>query len=268
MRSEEIRERAGIRYLVFANLQDERLTHGFTLRTGGASLAPYNSLNLGLHVGDDPQAVLKNRHLLAAALQYEEQKVTVGQQVHGTMIREVSEQNTGCGHATLIDALPDTDGLICSQPDIVLMAHAADCTLLFFYDPQRCCIGLAHAGWRGAVCGMGPRMVDAMLKQGCSVDHLRVALAPSIGPCCYKVGESVIHKVENHLRSSVLKEVMGDTYFDLPKYQALQLQEAGIRSEHLTKSAYCTNCHPDLFYSYRAAGGHTGRMAGVISMKW
>jgi YfiH family protein len=265
---EEIYQAGSVRYLQFHHLQSAGLLHGFTLRQGGVSRPPYASLNMGLHVGDDEQAVRANRRLAAEALGYPAASVVVGEQVHGTLIAHATPELAGRGHASMTDALPGTDGLICTDPGVVLMAHAADCTILFFFDPVKRCIGLAHAGWRGAVAGMGPLMVEALLKLGCRPQNIRAALAPTIGPCCYQVGENVIEQVPQEWRAQVIHRAAAAYYFDLPELQRLQLQAAGIKAENLIKSDFCTACRPDLFYSYRAAGGQTGRMAGLISMKW
>jgi len=258
----------GLSYLVFANLEQAQVLHGFSLRHGGVSLPPYDSLNLGLHVGDEEEKVLENRRRFARALGYRAELVTVGQQVHGISIARVTGREAGRGHAAHAAALPDTDGLITTAEDVVLMAHAADCTLLFFYDPDLPCIGLAHAGWRGAVAGMGPAMVRAMCEAGCRLERILVALAPAIGPCCYRVGENVAAAVPAHLRPQVVRRKADGLYFDLPGFHALQLAAAGIRRDNLVQSAYCTQCRQDLFYSYRGAAGQTGRMAGVITLKW
>jgi polyphenol oxidase len=266
MHNEEIRSAGDIRYLSFNNLNTESLLHGFSLRQGGVSEPPYNTLNLGDHVGDDPLAVQENRKRLAAALGYRPQDVTVGEQVHGIKIMTVTAGERGRGHFTAGDSLPATDGLLTTEAGIVLMAHAADCTLLFFYDPKRQCIGLAHAGWRGAVAGMSAAMVEAMMAEGCSRENIRVALSPTIGPCCYRVGDNVVEAVEPCFHSEVFIKKSDGIYFDLPGLQKLQLIRAGILAKHLSASRYCTRCHADKFFSYRAFGGHTGRMAGVIAM--
>jgi len=266
--AERIVAAGGIRFLQFTALADEGLVHGFSLRQGGVSLPPYEELNLGLHVGDDPGFVRENRNRLAAALGYVPENVVTCRQVHGTVIRRVGVKQRSLGHLNYADALPGTDGLITLEPHVVLMAHAADCTLLFFYDPEAHCIGLAHAGWRGAVAGMGSRMVEAMCQCGCRRENLRVVLSPSIGPCCYQVGSEVVEAVPGRFRQQVLQQAGNSFYLDLPGLQVLDLLEAGIKESNLFRSSYCTHCRTDLFYSYRAAGGLTGRMAGIISMKW
>ncbi|NLZ38661.1 MAG: peptidoglycan editing factor PgeF [Firmicutes bacterium] len=268
MRKEEIRSAGALDYLVFTNLLAPEIVHAFTLRSGGVSFPPYEQLNMGLHVSDRPEAVLENRRRLAAALGYEAAAVVVGEQVHGTKIVQVTSALAGAGHRSLEDAIPTADGLICAEPGIVLMAHAADCTLLYFYDPLERIIGLAHAGWRGAVAQMGPLMIDAFVRLGSRSENIRAALSPSIGPCCYQVGAQVIEKIPAHLQQAVVGRKEGYYYFDLPEFHRLLLLEAGLCAENIVKSSYCTACHTDLFYSYRMSGGRTGRMAGIISMKW
>jgi YfiH family protein len=266
MRSEEIREAGGVRWLAFASLGQAGLMHGFSLRTGGVSPAPCDTLNLGFHVEDDPCNVLENRGRLGRALGYNPEDVTSGEQVHKTHIIVVNKSMRGLGHRSYEDALPETDGLVCLEPGIVLMAHSADCTLLFFHDPVKRCIGLAHAGWRGAVAGMGPAMVEVMAALGCLRENIRVAISPTVGSCCYRVGENVAEQVPAHLRQKVMSIRDGGFFMDLPGLQRLQLGDEGIGDENITQSGYCTNCRDDLFFSYRASVGKTGRMAGVISL--
>ena len=266
MHDEEIREANGLHFLHFRNLSFDGLMHGFTFRTGGTSTPPYDTLNLGTHVGDHPQAVGENRRKLAAALGYAPENVVSGEQVHGTKIRHVSVPHKARGHLVPEDALPETDGLICTQPDIVLMAHAADCAILFFYDPQVKCIGLAHAGWRGTVAGMGPAMIRAMTELGCAPENIRVAVSPTIGHCCYQVGSNVINEIPDDYHQDVLLQKEDAMFLNIPGLHVIQLKNAGVQSKHIVQSQYCTCCHHELFFSYRASGGTTGRMAGVISL--
>ena len=266
MRKEEIRESGGVRYLVFQNLIESGALHGFSLRFGGVSAPPYDTLNLGLHVGDDLTNVWENRKRLAGALGYAAEHVTVGQQIHGTAIARVTPALVGRGQQSAHDAIAATDGLICTEAGVVLMAHAADCTILYFHDPVAQCIGLAHAGWRGAVAQMGPKMVEAMVQLGCLRENIRVALAPTIGPCCYRVGDNVVEQIPVKLQEKILARKNDGLYLDLSGLQRLQLLAAGVADDLLIKSDICTNCSGDLYFSYRASGGQTGRMAGVISL--
>jgi hypothetical protein len=267
MEKETIISRQGIAFLSYCNLTDESILHGFSLRQGGQSRAPYDTLNLGLHVADAQNTVLENRRCFAEAVGYAPEAVVTGQQIHGHRVAVVSEQMKGRGHLQAAAAVPGTDGLITAEPGIVLMAHSADCTVLFFYDPVVRCIGLAHAGWRGAVAGMGPAMVDAMAAQGCLRENIRVALSPTIGPCCYRVGVELTESVPQKYLRTLNRRNNGEIFFNLPALQQLSLIEAGVIKDNIITSRYCTHCHTDLFFSHRAAGGVTGRMAGVISLQ-
>lgn len=266
MPEEIIRTYGGISCLVFQNLLESGIKHGLTLRRGGVSREPYHSLNLGLHVGDDTNAVLENRLRLAAALGYEADLVTVGRQVHGTQVAVVTPDLAGRGHKLAEEAINDADGLITAVPGVTLMAHSADCTLLFFHDPKARVVGLAHAGWRGAAANMAAQMVEAMAGAGCLRENLQVALGPSLQPCCCRVGENVVEAIPPKMRRYTVLERDGGLYFDLPGMQRLQLLEAGICAGNLAQSKFCTRCRDDIFFSHRASGGKTGRMAGVISL--
>jgi hypothetical protein len=266
MDHEQIRQQQGVYFLTVAEFFDRKVRQGFSLRVGGTSHPPYDSLNLGYHVGDDIRAVRENRKRLAAALNYRPEEAVAGEQVHGNAIMKVSREQRGRGHLSATDSLPATDGLVCEERDVVLMAYAADCTILFFYDPVECCIGLAHAGWRGTVSGIGPAMIRVMLSQGSRAKDIKVAFSPAIGPCCYRVGEEVSGQVQPGWRDRVMIVRKEGLFLDLPGLQRLQLLEAGITENNICKSRYCTSCHTDKFFSYRASGGVTGRMAGVISL--
>jgi len=266
MPGEMIHARQGLSVLKFDHFLADGVPHGFSLRSGGVSATPYDSLNLGLHVGDDRPAVLENRKRLADAFNLTPGSLTIGQQVHGASVLWVTKEQAGSGWDSDADAIPGTDGLITGEPGVVLMAHAADCTLLFFYHAEKQYVGLAHAGWRGAVAGIGTGLVDKLARAGCRRETIRVALSPTIGTCCFRVGREVLERVPEKHRRQSLKKRGQDYYFDLPGFQRLQLLESGITENNLLVSKYCTSCHSDKFFSYRAAAGRTGRMAGFIAL--
>lgn len=266
MAAEMIREYHGLPVLKFSHFLADGVPHGFSLRSGGVSAPPFDSLNLGFHVGDDRMAVQENRRRLAAAQNLSILKLAVGQQVHGACIVRVTQEQATCGWESDADAIPGTDGLITGDPGVALMAHAADCTLLFFYHAAKKYVGLVHAGWRGAVAGIGTGLVEKLARQGCRRETIRVALSPSIGPCCYRVGPEVVERVPAKYHRDILTKRKQECYFDLPGFHKLQLLEAGITGDNLFVSEYCTRCHSDKFFSYRAAGGRTGRMAGFIAL--
>lgn len=162
-------------------------------RLGGVSVGPYYSLNVGLHVGDKDTAVIKNRALLCEAVGVELRSLVAGEQVHGTNISIVTACHAGKGAIRWSDSIPRTDGLITNVPELPLFMVVADCAVVSFFDPKRKVIALAHGSWRGTVGRIVQKTVSKMVETfGCDLRDILVGIGPSIGPCCYEVGEDVI----------------------------------------------------------------------------
>ena len=264
--SEFLNNSGGVSFISFGGVFREIL-HGFSLRSGGVSEKPFHTLNLGYHVSDDVEAVSNNRQKIASILNYDPGRVVTGRQVHGSNVVTVTASESGRGAFGDESSLPETDGLVSLQPEVVLMAHSADCAILFFYDPVNKSIGLAHGGWRGTVKGITNNIIDTMVNNGSLLNNIHVALSPTIGPCCYKVGAEFAEIIPIRWRRDVIIQRDGISFMDLPGLQRLLLLDAGITEANITKSCYCTCCHTDMFFSYRAEGYKTGRMAGIISLK-
>jgi len=142
-----VQNKGYISFLTFSIFQGLPLKAAVSCRKGGVSRPPFTSLNMGLHVGDRVEDVLENRKRYCRALGLDEGLLINCRQVHGTHIEEVSEEDRGRGAFSLDTAIPDTDGLITSSPDVPLTMNYADCTPLFFYDPVRKVCALSHGGW-------------------------------------------------------------------------------------------------------------------------
>ncbi|WP_310550247.1 peptidoglycan editing factor PgeF [Paenibacillus glufosinatiresistens] len=256
------------------------LAAGFTGRSGGAGEAPYDSLNAALHVGDDPQTVLRNREILARSLGFEPEDWTCGEQVHGAAVAVVSAPDRGRGSRDRTSAFQDTDGLLTDVPGVLLTSFYADCVPLFFWDPERRAVGLAHAGWKGTVAGIAAVMVKRMQEEyGSRPGDLRAAIGPSIGACCYEVDEAVMDRARPVLAELEAQTETADPMFipsaDRPGRTMLNLKEcnrrimikAGILPTRIECTSWCTSCRPDLFFSYRKENGTTGRMTSFIGLK-
>lgn len=247
------------------------LVAGFTTRQGGSSQSPYDTLNLGLHVGDQPAHVLSNREQLARQLQFPFAGWTCAEQVHGTLVMPVTADKRGAGREQLEDALPAADGLYTAEQDTLLTSFYADCVPLFFLDPANRVIGLAHAGWKGTVGRISEKMVKALQQQYSSKpEELLVAIGPSIGGCCYEVDDRVIQHVRDASRNwqESVEPMPNDKYLlDLKTLNEHILLESGVLSKHISKSGWCTSCRTDLFFSHRREGGKTGRMASFIGWR-
>ena len=261
-----------LRILFFENLsRHKEIRHFVSTRRGGFSGHPYDSLNLGYHVGDDPEKVLGNRKRLAATIGIPLNRFTIARQVHSGNVSIISEELRGRGCATHKDAINATDAMVTNVPDICLIILVADCVPMLFFDPSKKVIGVAHAGWQGTLKFVALNTARAMEKAfGSSPRDIMVGIGPSIGPCCYEVGPEVISQVEKVFhtkREYIVKESRdGHAYFDLRKANLKQLLHAGIRRSNIEMAKLCTCHNTDLFFSYRHQRGDTGRFGAGIAL--
>jgi YfiH family protein len=249
----------GIRLYRSAILPTEGFVHGFPERTGGVSTGPRSSLNLGFRWGDDKAAVDENRRLLAAHVGYDPSQLQVTKHVHGTAVWTVGAP------------LPDPaefDGLVCDHPGPVLGAFAADCIPMLFADPVARVCGACHAGWRGTVAGVARNVVGRMVERGARAADIRVALGPSIGPCCFEVGPEVVAEFRQTLGDLPGLVVAGPVkdHVDLRVATRAILEAAGVRPEHIDDRPPCTRCEADRFFSYRRDGVAGGVHMGFIGL--
>ncbi|MDQ0192566.1 peptidoglycan editing factor PgeF [Paenibacillus wynnii] len=256
------------------------ITAGFTSRQGGAGKAPYESLNCAFHVGDDPQDVISNRRTLAESLGFQLKDWTCGEQTHGVNIAVVDHKDRGRGSRDRTSAFSDTDGLITNVPGVMLTSFYADCVPLYFYDPVRAAVGLAHAGWKGTVAEIAAVMVRKMSEAyGSCAEDILASIGPSIGDCCYEVNDQVmkhVHLLEDSsggkapFSGSVYRQsgANGDkSMLNLKELNQRIMIKAGILPTHIECTTWCTSCNPDLFFSYRKENGVTGRMTSWIGIK-
>jgi len=278
------RHRDGIDYLVLEVLEKTGLVrHGFSGRKGGISKSNYASLNLGLHVGDDPKAVLQNRQQFAKILGVSSEKIVVPAQVHSDQIEVVGQQHQGLGAQDLDSAIPGADALVTQEPGLSLCTYYADCVPIFILDPIRPAIGLAHAGWKGTALKIAVKTLQRMKGAfDTNPGDCLVGIGPSIGPCCYEVDVPVLHKFiaaypgEKIFSGKVTREIAENQIWLNPKERVkLNLWEAnrqallevGVKPEHIWTAGLCTRCHLDSFFSYRGVNGKsTGRMGAIISL--
>lgn len=247
------------------------VAHAFTTRLGGVSPVPYDSLNLGFHVGDDPRCVQINRQLACGALGIDAGRLVAGRQVHGDRVMTVGAAEAGRGARSEEDALPEVDALVTAVPNVPLSGYYADCVPLFFLDPVRRVAALAHAGWKGTVLCIGAKTVRHMERyHGSRPGDILAAVGPSIGPCCYEVDAPVMEAVNKCLPNAhglARPGRPGRWWLDLPEVNRRILLETGVRWENITMAGYCTACRSDFFFSYRRQKGRAGRMASLIMLQ-
>jgi YfiH family protein len=246
----------------------------FTTRRGGLSTGSYASLNLGLHVGDEKEAVLANRKKLAELISRPLTQFTASSQVHGKRIAIVGQDNMGSGAFELEKAIADCDGMLTDQ-SAVLFALFADCVPIWLYDPVKRAGGVIHAGWRGTTSGIVPGAIETMERHfGSNPDDLFAAIGPCIGQCCYSVGEDVYQAAQN---LAAERRVSLEPFFvssgsqrwqaDLAGFNRALLLAGGIAEARITTSGFCTSCHSSLFFSHRRDRGKTGRMAAIFCLQ-
>ncbi len=255
----------------FQNLSERGgINHFVSTRIGGLSLPPYESLNLGFHVEDTPETVLKNRERLAANIGIPLSDFTIAEQVHSDTVTIVTEEMRGYGASNLDTAVKATDALVTDVPNLCLTVLSADCVLVLFFDPQKRVIAAAHAGWRGTVKLVAQKTAETLkTKFDCAPADLLIGIGPSIGPCHYEVGPEVIAQVEGTFggRDGYIndKGPDGKGYFNLWEANKRQIIEAGIPAQNIEVARICTYCNAHLFFSERHQKGRTGRFgAGIM----
>ena len=242
----------------------------FSTRKGGVSPAPYRSLNLAFHSGDSRKRVVKNRKVLADSLNFNLDSIVCATQVHGNNVSRVEKKMRGRGSRRKENALSNTDALITDCPGVTLFAFYADCVPLYFYDPEKEVIGLAHAGWRGTVLKIGLNVLLHMnLAFGSDPGSVLIALGPAICGSCYEVDNGVMKYFQNvfsDCTSFCTPRDKSKFLLDLRACNYQYLREAGINREQIFVSQWCSCEQEELFFSHRRAEEKTGRMAAVLSL--
>jgi len=279
-----------LRAPVFASLS--WLVHGFSTRQGGVSTCyGGRTLNLGYTQHDTKDNVERNRHALLTALRAtgpngDPWPFVQVKQIHSSIVHRVktnaAEPLTG-------------DGLITNAPGLLLSIKTADCVPVLVADANRRVVAAFHAGWRGTVARIVEKGVGEMRRQFGSLPRdLRAAVGPSIRRCCYQVGHEVRAEFESqfsyaedlfeevfdsnaiHVRYPLLflnqrapghGDLGPEIHLDLVEANRRQLEDAGLREEHISIVEGCTACDTTRFFSHRAEFGKTGRMMAVIGIR-
>jgi polyphenol oxidase len=232
--------------------------HGFSTRRGGVSSGRFASLNLGGSWGDDPDAVAENLRLLSAEAGFDPAGLCQVAQVHGRRVIEMTAPER---------RRQEADGMV-TAAGLTLGVLSADCVSLLLGD-GRGRVAAAHAGWRGTAACMAGEAVRALAALGARPDEVRAALGPSIGPCCFEVGDDV-DDVAATFRALVPPAAPpaapgGRPHVDLYLVNRTQLLAAGVRPEHIEDRPPCTVCDPDLYFSYRRDGAGIGQHLAFIT---
>jgi len=233
-------------YYQFANMADQPgLVHGIFTRQGGQSRAPFNFLNVGLGIGDQPDVVAVNRRRVAACLGVE--RLVFTHQVHGDDILTVKGGDHP-GQAGALHEKQTADAMITDATGICLAIQVADCQAVVVYDPDRAVVANIHSGWRGSIVNIIGRTVQTMIVEfGCNPGHLLAGVSPSLGPCCAEFVNFVQEIPKEFWPYQISKD-----HFDFWAMSRDQLIQAGVPKKSIEISGWCTRCHPEQFFSYRA----------------
>lgn len=223
-----------------------------TDRVGGVSAAPYDTLNLATHVGDDPDAVQANRAIVAQRAGVPPERLVVLAAVSGGPVARVGADSPP--EITGVEALVTTD------PGLALGVIAADCVPVLLADDAAGVIGAAHAGRRGVQARIVGDTVRAMAELGADPARIGAWLGPSICGRCYEVGDDVAAQTLAVAPAARATTTWGTTALDLPAAVRAELASAGVRT--VSADPRCTYEDP-LLYSYRR-DGLTGRQATVV----
>lgn len=221
-----------------------------TTRTGGVSVAPFDSLNLGDHVGDDPVAVAGNRQLVAEVLNLPATPFWL-QQVHGVKVARQNVDNLGC----------PADASVAIKTNEVCVVMTADCLPVLFCDRAGTRVAAAHAGWRGLCDGVLEETVRAL---DCDPAEILAWMGPAIGPQAFEVGDEVRAAFMRHdQRATEAFKPMVEGKWLADIYQLGRQRLASVGVNAVLGGDLCTYNQQDLFYSFRR-DAQTGRMASLI----
>jgi len=259
----------------FSTFPEDLVTHAVSTRLNGVSKPPFDSVNLALHVGDEPADVISNRKKFIQSLGFKISDIVTPNQVHGDKIFRVDENFRGCGCKNYADSIPETDSLITNVKNLPLMLCFADCVPIFFVDVKNSAIGLAHGGWKGTLKKISAKTLLKMYAEfGTQPKNCLIGIAPSIGSCCYAVGGEVIDKCREVFPKNYEELLInrdGKVFLDLWRANIVQLLEIGVPEENIDVANECTCCQNAWYFSYRAAKNknfdRTGRIAAIIALK-
>jgi hypothetical protein len=218
----------------------------FTTREGGVSDGPYESLNLGLMTGDDPDRVHENRRRVCTELGAEPDAISMNRQRHTTLVHRAHAGKRG----------EDGDGLWTEDRGLPMLAIVADCLPLAIarVNGGKPALAVLHAGWRGLLEGIVAKGVEAL-----GGGLVAAAIGPSIGPCCYEVREDV----SDPFRRAFGFGLVRDGKLDLWSAAERALRAAGVA--RVDRFDVCTACNPELFFSHRRTGKPRG-VQGVLGV--
>ncbi|WP_373049045.1 peptidoglycan editing factor PgeF [Vulgatibacter sp.] len=242
-------------FLTSALLDRAGVIHGFTTREGGVSEAPWDALNLGGSVGDDPAAVEANLQRLAASAGIARERFRGAVQVHGDRVLLVEEGPW--------DPSNEGDALLATASGLAVAVKTADCVPILLFQPETGEAAAVHAGWRGTAAAIVRRAVEALASRGGDPGSTLAAIGPCIGRCCYEVSAELAADFGSRIGPGVVE----GRRLDLAEANRLLLREAGLQEGAIDVLSRCTACEPVHFFSHRRDAGRTGRHLSFVAAR-
>ena len=182
------------------------VNHAFTSR----------DLNLGFNTLDSDEKIINNFKIICGELETSIDSAVLSSQTHKTDIRIVTSDDKGKGLVKDRD-YSDVDGLVTDEREVALFTFYADCVPLFFLDPKKKVVGVAHGGWRGTVDKIARNMIETMkTRYNSRPEDILVGIGPSIGSCCYQVNRDVFDRFnENFTDTSTILKKTGEDKWSL-----------------------------------------------------
>ena len=256
-------EENGLRYYQFESFKDLPVFHAVLTRKGGTSQPPFDSLNTGGTVGDDPKHVLENHYRIFNSFGYNFDSRFDVWQVHGNKVVCTKQPRP------FEQPHSRADGILTSKPEVTLFMRFADCVPILLVDPNKKAIGIVHAGWQGTYKRIVQRAIVQMGECfGSTPSSIYAGIGPSICQRCYEVGFEVYDHFSNSFkdtRDRYFKFQNGRYFLDLWQANKDILEESGV--ENIELSYLCTACNLDDWYSHRAENGKTGRFGVLMRIK-
>lgn len=243
--------------------------HAFSTRRGGVSAPPWDSLNIGLSMGDRAEDVAENHRRLLRCIGLAPHQAVCSRQVHGAQVRRCTQADAGCGLLRQRDF--QADALITCLPGLALTVFSADCGTVLLYDPAAGAVGAIHAGWRGCAAGVVHETVRAMqASYGTQPGDLWAALGPCIGRCCFETEGDVPAAMTAALGPEAEPFLLrrgAKWQVDLAGLNGLWLRKCGLLPQRIQTAQVCTACHPEQFWSHRRMGRQRGLQGAVIALE-
>lgn len=240
-------------------LQSEKLRaagfrHAFTTRLGGVSEAPYEALDFALL--RDPARLRENQRRLALEVGFDPSRLYQTKQVHGRAVLEAEGDPAAF-------ALREADAIVAGRGSGVAVAvRVADCVPVLLADAASGRVAAVHAGWRGVVAEVVGEAMAAF-----DPSRTIAAIGPSIGPCCFEVGDDVGAQIVKATTPKAIArhdEARGKVFVDLRAGVRAQLEALGVANDAVEDVPGCTRCDAERFYSFRRDGDASGRLMSVI----